>query len=50
VIWNWLLSHLACGLAAAIFACVCVDFYRPRIDAVLGSKLTYENGVSGGSK
>jgi len=22
MIWNWLISHVACGLAAAIFACV----------------------------
>ena len=26
MIWNWLISHVACGLAAAIFACVVVQY------------------------
>jgi hypothetical protein len=26
VIANWLMSHIACGLAAAIVACVMVQF------------------------
>jgi hypothetical protein len=30
MIWNWFLAHLACGLAAALLACVIVTFYRPK--------------------
>lgn len=27
---NWLLSHLACGLAAAIVACVMASYHRAK--------------------
>lgn len=33
MILNWLLSHLACGFAAMIAACVMVELYRPKSDA-----------------
>lgn len=28
---NWLLAHLACGLAAALIACVAAELHKPRI-------------------
>ena len=29
MIWNWLLAHLACGLAAGLLACAMADYHVP---------------------
>ena len=30
MVLNWLLSHLICGLAAALLACVIASYYKPK--------------------